>query len=72
MELARGQQVGPLVAFAENVSVRLQDRTRFTALLQEALAFDVNKAPEYRLANLIAQRRAQVLLPRVDDYFIGN
>lgn len=72
MALGRGQQVGPLVAFAETVSVRLQDRREFTQLLQEALAFDVNKAPEHRLANLIAQRRAQVLLSRVDDYFIGN
>lgn len=72
MALGRGQQVGPLVTFAETVSVRLQDRKEFTQLLQEALAFDVNEAPEHRLANLIAQRRAQVLLPRVDDYFIGN
>ncbi len=72
MELARGRQVSPLVALAESVSVRLQDRKQFMQLLQEALAFDVNKAPEHRLANLIAQRRAQVLLSRVDDYFIGN
>jgi predicted anti-sigma-YlaC factor YlaD len=72
MALGRGQQVGPLVAFAETVSVRLQDRKEFTQLLREALDFDVNKAPEYRLANLIAQRRAQALLSRVDDYFIGN
>lgn len=72
MALGRGQQVGPLVTFAENVSVRLQDRQEFTQLLQEALAFDVNQAPEHRLANLIAQRRARLLLSRVDDYFIGN
>ncbi|MDX1488242.1 MAG: TRAP transporter TatT component family protein, partial [Acidiferrobacterales bacterium] len=72
MVLARGQQVSPLVAFAETVSVRLQDRKQFTQLLEEALAFDVNEAPEHRLANLIAQRRAQVLLARIDDYFIGN
>lgn len=72
MALGGGQQVGPLVALAENVSIRLQDRQQFTQLLQEALAFDVNKAPGQRLANLIAQRRARLLLSRVDDYFIGN
>ncbi len=72
MALAHGRQVSPLVTFAETVSVRLQDRKEFTQLLQEALTFDVNKAPEHRLANLIAQRRAHVLLSRADDYFIGN
>ena len=33
------------------------------------VAFDVDSAPEYRLANLIAQRRARVLLAHVDDLF---
>ena len=72
MELAHGQQVSPLVAFAETVSVRLQNRQQFEQLLQEALAFDVDTAPEQRLGNLIAQRRAQVLMSRIDDYFIGD
>jgi predicted anti-sigma-YlaC factor YlaD len=72
MQLAHGQQVSPLVAFAETVSVRLQDRKQFQEFLQRALAFDVNQAPEHRLANLIAQRRARVLLSRINDLFIGN
>jgi hypothetical protein len=33
------------------------------------LAFDVDSAPEFRLANLIAQRRARALLANVDDLF---
>ncbi len=72
MELARGEQVSPLVALAESVSVRTQDRQEFVRLLQQALAFDVDKAPAHRLANLVAQRRARLLLSRVEDFFIGN
>lgn len=72
MELARGQQLSPLVALAENVSVRMQDRQEFVQLLERVLAFDVDQAPAHRLANLIAQKRARLLLSRVDDFFIGN
>ena len=72
MQLADGKQVSPLVAFAETVSVRLQDRKQFRELLQQALAFDVNEAPQHRLANLIAQRRAHILLSRINDLFIGD
>jgi predicted anti-sigma-YlaC factor YlaD len=72
MELAHGQQVSPLVDLAESVSVATQNRKEFEQLLRQALAFDADKAPAHRLANLVAQERARVLLARIDDYFIGN
>ncbi|MFQ6021392.1 MAG: TRAP transporter TatT component family protein [Acidiferrobacterales bacterium] len=72
MELANDQQVSPLVSLAESVSVQMQNRREFKTLLQQALGFNADKAPEYRLANLIAQRRAQVLMFRIDDFFIGE
>jgi hypothetical protein len=34
-----------------------------------ALALDVDRRPELRLANLIAQKRARFLLSRVDQLF---
>ncbi|MFQ5995649.1 MAG: TRAP transporter TatT component family protein [Acidiferrobacterales bacterium] len=72
MELAEGKKVGPLVSLAETVSVSMQNRKEFQQLLKQALVFDVDSVPEYRLANLIAQRRARVLLSRIDDFFIGD
>lgn len=72
MELAHGQQVSPLVSLAEGVSVSEQNRKEFEALLQQALNFDVEQAPSYRLANLVAQKRARLLLSRIDDLFIDN
>lgn len=72
MELADGRQVGPLVSLAENVSIKTHDRAEFERLLERALSFDVDKAPSNRLANLIAQKRARLLLSRRDDFFLDD
>jgi len=70
MQLSGGYQAGPLVALAESVSIAKQDRAEFRSLLEKALAVDVNAKPEYRLANLVMQRRARWLLSRIDDLFL--
>lgn len=71
MELAAGRKVSPLVTFAETVSVGAQDRQEFLGLLDKALAVDPRQlAPEYRQANLAAQRRATWLKGRVDALFL--
>jgi hypothetical protein len=39
-------------------------------LLKQALAIDPNAKPEWRLANLVMQRRAKWLLSRIDQLFL--
>ena len=69
-QLAAGQRVSPLVSYAESVSLSRQNRKEFEQLLNEALRFDVSQAaPEQKLANIVAQRRAKWLLSRVDELF---
>lgn len=68
--LSGGAQAGPLVSYAEAVCVAQQDRARFESLLRQALTIDVNARPEFRLVNLIMQRRARWLLGRVDELFL--
>ena len=68
--LTSGQSASPFVAYAESVSVQKQNRAEFEALLQEALAVDPDAHPEWRLSNLIAQRRARWLLLRKDELFL--
>ncbi len=70
LALAMNKKVGPLVSWAEGVLVQKQDRAAFTRTLQEVLRFDPNEAPQWRLANLIAQRRARLLLAHADDLFL--
>ncbi len=68
--LTSGQSASPFVAYAESVSAQKQDRGEFEALLQKALAVDPDARPEWRLSNLIEQRRARWLLSREDELFL--
>jgi predicted anti-sigma-YlaC factor YlaD len=68
--LTDGQAASPFVSYAEAVSVARQDRAEFESVLQRALAIDPDARPEWRLANLIMQRRARWLLSRKDDLFL--
>jgi predicted anti-sigma-YlaC factor YlaD len=70
LALAKGHRAAPLVAFAETASVGGQDSAEFERLLRQALAVDPDAVPEYRLSNLIYQKRARWLLARRDDLFV--
>ena len=70
VRLSNGQLASPYVSFAESVSVQKQNRQEFASLLHQALAIDANARPEWRLSNLIMQRRARWLLTREEDLFI--
>jgi predicted anti-sigma-YlaC factor YlaD len=69
LELSGGAQAGPHVSLAEAVSVPTRNRSEFAALLRTALALDPDAAPQWRLANLVMQRRARWLLNRADEFF---
>ncbi len=69
VELSDGHDAGPYVALATGVSVAEENREEFRDLLETALAIDPDDAPENRLLNLIAQKRARVLLDHIDDLF---
>ena len=67
---AQGRRAFPYVVFAESVSVAKQDKAQFKQLLEQALAFDVSRKDDQRLANLLAQRRARFQLGRLDELFV--
>ena len=67
--LSKGMKLGPYVAYAEAVAVPRQDRAEFRRLLEHVLAADVDGDKLHRLANVLAQRRARMLLARADDLF---
>jgi hypothetical protein len=70
VEIQRGLSPGPYVALATGVVKSRQDREEFTRLIEQALAIDPEKDPSRRLVTLIAQKRARVLLDRIDDLFL--
>jgi len=71
VRLTDGQMASPYVSYAENVAVQKQNRAEFESLLKQALAIDPNKRMEWRLSNVIMQRRATWLLSREDDLFLA-
>jgi predicted anti-sigma-YlaC factor YlaD len=69
LQLSGGKKLGVQVSYAETVLVHQQNRAEFERVLQQVLAADVDAAPQFRLANVLAQRRARVLLDHADDIF---
>lgn len=69
VELSGGRQAGPYVSLAESVCVEKRARREFEALLRQALQIDLDARPDWRLANLVMQRRARWLLGRADELF---
>jgi predicted anti-sigma-YlaC factor YlaD len=67
--LSGGAHAGPYVSLAESVAVARRDRREYEALLRQALALDPGARPEWRLANIVMQRRARWLLSRADELF---
>ncbi len=70
LDLSQGKKVSPHVTLAQTVSVQEQNRREFRALLEKALAIDPDADRSRRLATLVLQRRARLLLSREDDLFL--
>jgi predicted anti-sigma-YlaC factor YlaD len=72
VELSQGNLAAPYVSLAESVCVRVANRQEFTDLLERALAIDPNGKREWRLSNLVMQKRARWLLARRDELFLPS
>ena len=69
VKLSDGRDAGAYVSLATGVAVAEENREEFRELLEAAIAIDPDEEPSNRLLNLIAQRRARVLLDHIDDLF---
>ena len=70
LTLSGGRRAGVYVAYAESALLPQQKKLEFRQLLEKALAVDTNGEPEFRLVNVLAQRRARWLLDRIDDLIL--
>ncbi|MBW2037244.1 MAG: TRAP transporter TatT component family protein [Deltaproteobacteria bacterium] len=69
--LTRGKKASPYVLLASSVAVRKQDYKMFRDLLHKALAIDPDAVPEWRLANILAQKKARWLLDHSAQLFLN-
>ena len=70
--LSDGKQASPYLSYAEAVDIPTQNHAEFDAMVKRALAIDPDAKPEWRLANLIMQRRARWLLSRESELFLDK
>jgi len=70
VDLTQGQLASPFVSLAETVSGQQQNRTEFETLLNRALQIDADQKVEWRLVNILMQRRARWLLSQIDMLFL--
>lgn len=68
--LSQGRRAWPMVSYAESVAVPQQDKQSFREALERALLVKPDAIREQTLSNLLAQKRAQWLLGRVNELFI--
>jgi predicted anti-sigma-YlaC factor YlaD len=68
--ISKGSKAGPYVSLAESVSVKEQKAKEFSELLDLALAVDVDRHPQHRLANTVMKRRAERLKADAEDLFL--
>ena len=71
VELSGGTSAGAHVGYAEMIAVARQDRAAFRRALDAALAVNTDAAPERRLTNVLAQRKARRLGQQEDLLFIA-
>jgi predicted anti-sigma-YlaC factor YlaD len=69
LALSGGGHAGLHLALAEAVAVRERNAVEFRRLLDAALAVDLDAHPDWRVANVIAQRRARWLKAQIPELF---
>ncbi len=69
LTLSENKKLMPLVSYAESTCIDKQDKKQFRALLDKVMKTDIDANKDYRLVNILALRRAEWLLSRIDDLF---
>ena len=69
LDLSGGRRASVHVTLTEAVTIREQNLAEFRSLIAAALAVDPDAAPDLRLVNTLAQRRARWLASRIPDLF---
>ncbi|MES0362879.1 MAG: TRAP transporter TatT component family protein [Desulfobacteria bacterium] len=70
VRLTQGKKASPYVSLASSVAIRKQDYGLFQELLNKALAVDPDSVLKWRLANILAQQKAQWLLDHSEELFL--
>lgn len=75
LELSEGKLAAPYMSYAEAIVIPSQStdpdaHLRFTELMEQILAIDVDADPDNRLANTLVQQKAEWYLENLDEFFL--
>lgn len=70
LDLSGGNRASLFTTYAEASAIPKQDVEAFRGLIARALAVDTDAHPEWRVANLAAQKRARWLEAHTADFFL--
>ena len=70
--ISGGSSPSPFISLAEGLAVKEQDLSRFTSLLESALAIEASSFPKRRLEILIRQEKARWLLDNSENFFLPD
>ncbi len=70
LRLSGGKRCSIWLTWAESISVAAQNRSEFDQFVDKARNCDLQSAPENRLLNTLAQRRARWLKAHESDFFL--
>ena len=66
---SKNLDASPYISFAENISIKEQNKKEFLALTNYVLDMDISQNPNLKLSNIISQERARWLQSKLEDYF---
>lgn len=70
LEMTKGEWISVKVLYARTYARTIQDRKLYEKLLQEVIDAPDPVNKDYRLSNAIAKKQAEVLLSKIDEYFL--
>ncbi|MBN2738322.1 MAG: TRAP transporter TatT component family protein [Spirochaetales bacterium] len=70
IEISKGYKAAPYMNLALTVCISRQYYDEFKSLLQKVLDLDLEKSPENRLLNRLAQKKAAWYLEHLEDFFL--
>ena len=72
LKASQGKKASVYLTYIETFAIPNQNKKEFRQYIHKILDFDIDKWPEYRLANAITKQRAEFLLEKEEYLFLGE
>jgi len=71
-KISEGKKASVYLTYAKTFSISNHNAKEFDEYIKKVMDMDINKYPEYKLANAISKQKAELLAAKKDDLFLGE